>query len=166
MDLNSMIIISGLVAFLVAYAAVHDSGGGWGGTVGPMRWSFSGSWASSSAVILALVLTFIGMDVTGLLLGLGLLMVLAPLIYKGMAGPGGASKLVFFIVSAIMTSATLGILYAAATKVPALIESLPLLSVLIIDASLVLALVGAVMHSAGSLADAVSGDGSGAWNLP
>ena len=102
----------------------------------------------------------------GLLLGLGLTMVLAPLIYKGMAGGAGASKPVFFIVSAMMTWATLAILYTAATKVPALVQSLPLLSKLIMNAVLVLAVVSAVMHSARSLADAVSGDGSGAWNLP
>ena len=59
MDTNSMIIVSGLLALLVAYAAVRDSEGGWQGTVGSMEWSFSGSWASSSAVILALVLTFV-----------------------------------------------------------------------------------------------------------
>ena len=167
MDTNSMIIISGLLALLVAYAAVRDSEGEWQGTVGPMEWSFSGSWASSSAVILASVLTFVSADVsTALLLGLGLMMVLAPLIYKGMAGGAGASKPVFFIVSAMMTWATLAILYTAATKVPALVQSLPLLSKLIMNAVLVLAVVSAVMHSARSLADAVSGDGSGAWNLP
>ena len=167
MDTNSMIIISGLLALLVAYAAVRDSEGEWQGTVGPMEWSFSGSWASSSAVILALVLTFVIADMSTLLLfGFGLMMLLAPLIYKGMAGAAGASKPVFFIVSAMMTWATLAILYTAATKVPALVQSLPLLSRLIMNAVLVLAVVSAVMHSARSLADAVSGDGSGAWNLP
>ena len=53
MDVNSMIIISGLVAFVVAYAAVRDSEDGWSGDVGPMRWSFTGSWASSIAIVLA-----------------------------------------------------------------------------------------------------------------
>ena len=164
MDMNSMIIISGLVALLVAYAGVKDSHGGWEGTVGPMRWSFSGSWASSTAVVLVLVLTlFRGMEP---LLGLGLMMVLTPLIYRGLGGTSGASKPVFFIVSVMMTWATLATLYAAATQVPTLLQSLPLVPTLIIDASLVLAVVGAVMHSARSLADAASGDGSGAWNLP
>lgn len=167
MDTNSMIIVSGLVAILVAYAAVRDSKDGWGGTVGPMRWTFSGSWASSSAVVLALVLTLIGIDPSrGMLLGLGLVMVLAPMIYRGIGDAEGASKPIFFVVSATMTSATLAILYAAATQVPTLVGSLPLLPTLIIDASLVLAVIGAVMNSARSLASAVSGDGSGAWNLP
>ena len=167
MDINSMIIISGLLAFLVAYAAVRDSDGGWAGSVGPMRWSFSGSWASSIAVVLALVLTITGLGGSGgMLLGLGLVMVLAPLIYKGIGNPLAASKRVFFVVAAIMTWATFAILYVAATAVPALVESLPLLSDLIIDATLVLALIGAVMNSARSLAEAVSGGGSGAWTLP
>ena len=167
MDTNSMIIVSGLVALLVSYAAVHDSQGGWRGSVGPMRWSFSGSWASSVAAVLALVLTLFGMDASGgPVLGLGLVLVLAPLVYRGMAGDAGVSKLVFFIVSSLITWATLSILYVAATSVPDLIESLPVLTTIIIDAALVLALVGAVMNSARTLATAVSGDGSEAWTLP
>ena len=167
MDTNSMVIISGLVALLVAYAAIRDSDAGWSGTVGPMRWTFSGSWASSSAVVLALVLTFLGVDLSnGMLIGLGLMMIFAPLIYKGMGDAGGASKPVFFIVSAVMTWGTLGILYVAATKVPIFIGSLPILPTVIIEASLVLALVGAVFSSARCLSDAASGDGSAAWTLP
>lgn len=167
MDVNSMIIISGLVAFVVAYAAVLDSEGGWSGVVGPMHWSFSGSWASSSAVVLAAVLTLTGLAAgTPQILGFGFVMVLVPLIYRGLGQAGGASKVVFFIFSAMMSWATFSILYVAATNVPNLVESMPLLSGLIIDAALVLALVGAVLHSARSLASAASGDGSAAWNLP
>ena len=65
-----------------------------------------------------------------------------------------------------MTWATFSILYLAATSVPNLVASMPLLSTLTINAALVLALVGAVLHSARSLASATSGDGSTAWNLP
>lgn len=167
MDTNSMIILSGLVAFVVAYAAVRDSEGGWSGAVGPVRWSFSGSWASSIAVVLALVLSLSGVSGgTPQIFGLGFVMVLVPLIYKGLGQEGGASKLVFLIFSTMITWATFSILYVTATNVPNLVGSLPVLSELIIDAALVLALIGAVLHSARSLASAVSGDGSEAWNLP
>ena len=167
MDVNSMIIISGLVAFVVAYAAVLDSEGGWAGAVGPMRWTFSGSWASSSAVVLALVLSLTGLGAGApQVFGFGFVMILVPLIYKGLGQEGGASKVVFFIFSAMMTWATFSILYVAATNVPNLVESVPLLSTLIIDAALVLALVGAILHSARSLSAAAAGDGSAAWNLP
>ena len=167
MDTNSIITVSGMVALLVAYAAVRDSEGGWTGAVGPMRWSLSGSWSSSIAVLLALVFTLLGLARdAGTLLGLGLLMVLAPLIYKGLGASGGAPKVVFFIVSGLMTWATFAVLYVVATTVPDLIESLPVLSRTIIDAALVLALVGTVLHSARSLAVAASGDGSEVWNLP
>ena len=167
MDMNSITIISGLVAFVVAYAAVIDSDGGWSGDVGPIRWSFSGSWASSMAAVLALLSILTGISTAGgLLIALGVVMVLAPLIYKGMGEKGGASKPVFFIVSAIMTWATFTILYMIAVSVPALVEPLPLLPTLVINASLVLALVGAVINSARSLAEALAGDGSAAWTLP
>ena len=167
MDVNSMIIISGLVAFVVAYAAVYDSDGGWSGPVGPMCWSFSGSWASSSAVVLALVLTLTGASSgTSQVFGLGVVMVLVPLIYKGLGQSGGASKIIFLISSAMMSWATFSILYVAATSVPNLVQMMPMVPMLIVNAALVLALVGAVLHSARSLASAASGDGSAAWNLP
>ena len=167
MDVNSMILVSGLLALLVAYAAVRDSQEGWSGSVGAVRWSFSASWASSTAAVLALVLTLFGLDDShGLALGMGMVLVLAPLIHRGMGGADGASKQVFFIVAALTTWATLSILYLAATRVPDLVESLPLLSALVVDAALVLALLGAVIHSARSLADAASGAGSGMWTLP
>lgn len=166
MDTNSIISISGLVALLVAYAAVRDSDGGWVGNVGPMRWSWSVSWSSSIAVLLALALTLLGLVRDGTALGLGLLMVLAPLIYRGMGTSDGAPKVAFFIVSSLMTWATFAILYLAATTVPSLIETLSLVPTIIINAALVLALVGTVMNSARSLAGAASGDGAAAWNLP
>ena len=167
MDVNSMIIISGLVAFVVAYAAVLDSDGVWSGPVGPMRWSFSGSWASSSAVVLALVLSVTGLG-TGApqVFGFGFVMVLVPLIYKGLGQAGGASKLIFLISSAVMSWATFSILYVAATSVPNLLQTMPIVPELVVNAALVLALVGAVLHSARSLKAAASGDGSAAWNLP
>ena len=166
MDTNSIIIISGLLALLVTYAAVRDSEGGWTGTVGPMHWSWSVSWSSSTAVVLALVLTLFSMVRDGTVLGLGLLMVLAPLIYRGIGASGGAQKVAFFIVSSLMTWATFAILYLAAITVPSLIEPLSLVPTIIIDTALVLALVGTVMHSARSLATATSGDGETAWTLP
>ena len=166
MDTNSIIIISGLVALLVTYVAVRDSEGGWTGTVGPMRWSWSVSWSSSIAVVLAVALTLLGLVRDGTALGLGLMMVLAPLIYRGLGTSGSAPKVAFFIVSSLMTWATFAILYLAAIMVPNLIESLSLVPTIIIDAGLVLALVGAVMHSARCLASAVSGDGAAAWHLP
>lgn len=166
MDTNSIIIISGLVALLVTYVAIRDSEGGWTGTVGPMRWSWSVSWSSSIAVVLALTLTLLGLVRDGTVLGLGVLMVLAPLIYRGMGNSDGAPKVTFFIVSGLMTWATFAILYVAATMVPNLIDPLSLVPTIIIDAALVLALVGTVMHSARSLAAAASGDGAAAWNLP
>lgn len=164
MDTNSIITVSGVVALLVAYAAVRDSEGGWTGKVGPMRWSLSVSWSSSIAVLVALTLTLLG-DPRGAL-GLGLMMVLAPLIFRGMGTSGGAPKVVFFIVSGVMTWATFAILYLAAVSVPTVTGSYPLLARIVIDAALVLALVGAVMHSARTLAAAASGDGAAAWNLP
>lgn len=166
MDTNSIIIISGLVALLVTYVAIRDSDGGWTGTVGPMRWSWSVSWSSSIAVVLALALTLLGLVRDGTVLGLGVLMVLAPLIYRGIGNSDGAPKVTFFIVAGLMTWATFAILYMAATMVPNLIDPLSLLPTIIIDAALVLALVGTVMHSARSLAAAASGDGAAAWNLP
>ncbi len=167
MDVNSMITISGLVAFVVAYAAVSDSEGRWRGTVGPMRWSLSGSWASSSAVAIGLAFFIISEDhISGQLFGFALVALLAPLIYKGLGRSGGASKQVFFICSVLVSWATFSILYVAATSIPDLIGSLPLLSKLIVNATLVLALVGTVLHTARSLAAAVSGDGSTVWDLP
>ncbi|MDE0138295.1 MAG: hypothetical protein OXM57_08355 [bacterium] len=167
MNPQSMIIAIGLVALLIAYAAVRDSRDGWSGTVGPLKWSFSGSWSSSIAVVLALVLVLFGLGAqANTLAGFGILSVLAPLIYKGIGGSEGASKPVFFIVSAIMTWSTLVILYTAATVVPNLTSTLPILPVLVINAALVLALLGAVINSVRNLAAAASGDGSEAWILP
>lgn len=166
MDSNSIVTISGLVALLVTYAAVRDSEGGWTGTVGPMRWTWSVSWSSTIAVVLALVLTLFGLARGFTLLGLGLMMVLAPMIYRGMGNSGGAPKVAFFIVSGLMTWSTFAILYLAATTVPSLIEPLSLVPTIVIDAALVLAVVGTVMHSARSLAAAASSDGTAAWNLP
>ena len=166
MDTNSIIIISGLVALLVTYVAVRDSEGGWTGTVGPMRWSWSMSWSSSVAVLLALALTLLGLVRDGTALGFGLMMVLAPLIYRGLGTPAGAPKAAFFIVSSLMTWATFAILYLAATSVPSLIEPLSMVPTIIIDAALVLSLVGTVLHSARSLAAAASSEGAAAWNLP
>ena len=99
-------------------------------------------------------------------LGLGLMTVLAPLIFGGMGTSGGAPKVVFFIVSGIMTWATFAILCLAAVSVPTVTGSYPLLARIIIDAAMVPALVGAVVHSARTLAAAASGDGAAAWNLP
>ena len=165
MESNWMIVISGLVALLVTYTAVRDSEGGWSGVVGPMRWSFSGSWASSSAAVLAVVLTLTTPS-GSLPLGFGLVMVLAPMIYRGLGGFQGATKPVFFIFSGVMTWATFYILYAAATTVPGLVTSLPLLPALVIDVSLVLALIGAVLHGARSLARAVHEGEPAGWILP
>ncbi len=163
--MDFMITASGLVALLIAYAAVRESGG-WSGTTGPMQWSFSGSWASSIAAVLAIIVTLLGIDPTrGLALGLGVTMILTPFIYRGL-GNGAASKPVFFIATALMAWATLSILYIAAVAVPDLVESLPLLAGLVIDVALILALIGAVLHVARSLAAAVSTDGSEAWTLP
>ena len=161
-----MIIAIGLVALLIAYAAVRDSQDGWSGTVGPLRWSFAGSWSSSIAVVLALVLVLLGLGAQATLVAFGILAVLAPLIYKGIGRSDGASKPVFFIVAAIMTWSTLVILYTAATAVPNLVSTMPIVSVLVIDAALVLALLGAVINSVRNLAAAASGDGSEAWILP
>lgn len=166
MNPQSMIVAIGLVALLIAYAAVRDSQDGWSGTVGPLKWSFSGSWSSSIAVVLALVLVLLGLGTQATLLAFGILTVLAPLIYKGIGQSEGASKPVFFVVSAIMTWSTLVILYTAATAVPSLVSTLPILSVLVIDAALVLAILGAVINSVRNLATAASGDGSEAWILP
>ncbi len=166
MNSQSMIVAIGLVALMIAYAAVRDSQDGWSGTVGPLKWSFSGSWSSSIAVVLALVLVLLRSGAQATLVAFGILAVLAPLIYKGIGRSEGASKPVFFIVSAIMTWSTLVILYTAATSVPSLVSTLPILSVLVIDAALVLAILGAVMNSVRNLAAAASGDGSEAWILP
>ena len=166
MNSQSMIVAIGLVALLIAYAAVRDSRDGWSGTVGPLKWSFSGSWSSSIAVVLALVLVLLGSGAQATLVAFGILAVLAPLIYKGIGRSEGASKPVFFIVSAIMTWSTLVILYTAATAVPSLVSTLPILSVLVINAALVLAILGAVMNSVRNLAAAASGDGSEVWTLP
>lgn len=167
MNVNSMIIISGLVAFVVTCAAVRDSEGRWSGTVGPMRWSISGSWASSSAVVIAFVFFLVFEDRSSAqLFAFGLVAVLVPLIYRGLGQAGGASKAVFFICSTLVTWATFSILYLAAISVPDLMGSQPLLTKLVVNAALVLALVGAVLHSARSLASAASGDGSAAWDLP
>ena len=99
-------------------------------------------------------------------LGLGLMTVLAPLIFGGMGTSGGAPKVVFFIASGIMTWATFAILYLAAVGVPTVTGSYPLLARMVIDAAMVMALRGAVMQSARTLAAAASGDGAAAWNLP
>ena len=163
---QSMIVAIGLVAFVIAYAAVRDSRDGWSGTVGPLQWSFSGSWSSSIAVVLALVLVLLGVGAQATLLAFGILAVLAPLIYKGIGRSEGASKPIFFIVSAIMTWSTLVILYTAATAVPPLVSTLSILSALVIYAALVLAILGAVINSVRNLVAAASGDGSEAWTLP
>ena len=179
MSADTIIIGSGLVAFLVAYAAVRDSAEGCGGRVGPLRWNFSDSWASTSAVLVALVFSVTnipgimlmeeGMDVvfyTPAMLGLGLLMLIAPLIYKGLSSGEGASKRVFLVFSTVMTWSTFAILCMAALAVSSLVGHLPVLPTLAVYAVLVLVLAGALMNASRSLANAASGDPSEVWTLP
>ncbi len=167
MNVNSMITISGLVAFVVTFAAVSDSKGRWKGTVGPMRWSFSGSWASSSAVVIGFAFFLVSGDRNSAqLFGFALVALLVPLIYKGLGQTSGTSKQVFFVCSALVTWAIFSILYLTATTIPELIGSVPLLTEMIVNAGLALVLVGTVLHSARSLAVAASGDSSTVWDLP
>ena len=166
MNPQSMVVGIGLVALLIAYTAVRDSAGGWSGRVGPLRWSFAGSWSSSIAVVLALVLVLLGFTAQATLAAFGILALLSPLIYRGIGRSEGAPMPVFFVVSVMMTWSTLVILYIAATAVPGLIDGLPLLPVLAIEAALVLAVVGAVISSYRSLASAAAAGESEAWTLP
>lgn len=179
MSADIIIIGTGLVAFLVAYAAVRDSAEGCGGRVGPLRWNFSGSWASTSAVLIALVFSITNAPLMMLqkedwdilfyapsMLGLGLLMLIAPLIYKGLSGGEGASKRIFLVFSTVMTWSTFAILSMAALAVSNLVGPLPVLPTLAVYAVLVLALAGALMNASRSLANAASGDPSEAWTLP
>lgn len=178
MGIDSIIIVSGLAAFLAAYSAVRDSEEGCGGRVGPLLWNFSDSWASTSAVIIALVFSVTDIPAMMLkedpyarfdapaMLGLGLLMLIAPLIYKGFSRGGSASKRVFLIVSTIMTWSTFAILYMAASAAPGLLSPLPILASLIVYAALALALAGSFINAYRSLSKAAAGDPSEAWTLP
>ncbi len=162
---ESMTIGIGLVALLIAYAAVRDSREQWLGAVGPIRWSFSASWATSTALVLAATFTLIGLGPRAMLAGFGILAVLTPLIYRGMGSPEGAPKPVFFVVATIMTWSTLVILYTAAVSVPSLLTDLPLASLLVVEAALILALLGAVRSSTRNLMAAAGGE-TDTWTLP
>ncbi|MCY3540097.1 MAG: hypothetical protein OXH10_09630 [bacterium] len=166
MDPNAMIVAIGLVSVLIVYAAVRDSQEGWDGTVGPLRWSFSESWASSIAVVLALVLVLLGVGSQANLAAFGILAVLTPLIYRGIGPADGASKPVFFVASALITWSTLVILYLAATVVPVLVSALPVGTKLVIHAALILALLGALATTVRNLSTALSGRGRHGWTLP
>ena len=168
MSADAIIIVSGLAAFLAAYAAVRDSEGGCRGEVGPLRWSFSDSWASTSAALAALVFSLLDAEAPGPMLGFGVLLLTAPLIYKGLSGGGGggASKRVFLIASTIATWSTFTILWLAALRVPGLLETLPLLPSFAVYAALVLTLAGAFINAFRTLSKATAGDPSEAWTLP
>ena len=167
MSADTIIIVSGLAAFLAAYAAVRDSEGGCRGEVGPLRWSFSDSWASTSAALAALVFSLLDAEAPGPMLGFGVLLLTAPLIYKGLSsGGGGASKRVFLIASTTATWSTFTILWLAALRVPGLLETLPLLPAFAVYAALALALAGAFISACRSLSKAAAGDPSEAWTLP
>ena len=178
MGIDSIIIVSGLAAFLAAYSAVRDSEEGCRGRAGPLLWNFSDSWASTSAVIIALVFSVTDIPAMMLkedryarfdapaMLGLGLLMLIAPLIYKGFSSGGSASKRVFLIFSTIMTWSTFAIFCTAALAVPSLLSPLPILLSFTVYAALALALAGAFINAYRSLSKAAAGDPSEAWTLP
>ena len=161
-----MVIVTGLIAVLIAYAAVQDSGGGWEGTVGPMTWNLSRSWASSVAAVIALTF-LIGSPEGGedMIFVFAALLVFSPLIYHGLAGDDGASKMIFFVSAALITWATLGLLVFAAVAVPNVIHGVSIVPRLVLNSAMILAIVAAIMNASRGLAAGASSGAEG-WTLP
>lgn len=167
MDLNTTVIITGLIATLIAYAAVQDSEDGWDGTVGPMTWNISQSWASTTAAVIAIIfLLGAGDSSQNLIFVFGALLLFSPLIYRGLTGEGGASKLVFFVAATLNTWATFGLLVVAAINVPDLIASTSIVPRLVLNGAMILAIVAAFMNASRGLTAAASSSEPGAWILP
>ncbi len=165
MDSNTLVIVTGLVAALVAFAAVRDSG--WDGTVGDLTWSVGGSWVTSSAAIIALVLV-VARDTSDDLATVflfGLILLFTPLIYRGLAGSDGAPKALFFVAGTLMTWATLALLATAALAIPEIArDELSTVPLLVVDAVAITAILAALVAASRSMVVATTG--SKTWTLP
>ncbi len=168
MDSNTLVIVTGLIAVLVALAAVQDSEGGWTGRVGDLNWSLSGSWVTTSAAVIALVLLIVFSDsdeafATAFLFGL--LLLFTPLIYRGLSGDDGASKLVFFATGGLAAWSSLVLLAFAAQAVPSIARSeLQTVPLLLVNAAAIAAILAAIVATSRVLNAAAASDGE--WTLP
>ena len=168
MDTNSLVIITGLIAALIAYAAVQDAGASSPPTT--MQWRFGESWTTSAAAIAAIAaIGFLGAE-EGMTVVFAFMLLLGPLLYKGVSGSGNGSMGLFLVVGTLMGWATLAIL----TQVTSLVffvtrDELTLIPRLLMNGVAVAALLAAVLSIHTALRSAVSGSNiasQGAWTLP
>jgi hypothetical protein len=167
-DSNVVVIITGLIAALVVYAAVQDSWNGWEGTVGPMTWSFSKSWITTSAAIVAIVYLFSfygeGSDV-GASAVFGFILLFVPLIYQGLGG-GAASKKVFFLVGTLLAWAIFTLILTAVSGIPSVVAGYAIVPRLVLDSVMIVTLLAAIVGTGRVLTAAASGNGTETWTLP
>ena len=166
MDINSIVIITGLIAALVVYAAVQDSWNGWEGTVGPMTWSLSGSWSTTAAAIVAIALLFVSGGGEEFVFSFGALLLFGPLIYSGFGKDGVASKSMFFVAATLITWATFTLLAIAAAVMPEAARQVSIVPRMLLGAAVIATLLAAIANASRALTKAASTNGSEGWTLP
>ena len=169
MDTNSLVIISGLIAALLAYSAVQDSDSA--AAPPAMRWRLAESWTTSAAALAALTAVgFLGAEDDGVMVMFAFILLLGPILYKGFSGMGSASMSLFVTVGTLMAWATLAIL----TRVSMLIFSttraeltvVPRLVLNTVVIGALLAAAGAIYTGLRSAAQGTNLTADGAWTLP
>lgn len=185
MNEATVVIFAGLLAALASVAAWKESGGG---APAGLRWSPTESWVTTSAVILAWVMTAYAdpaTEVDSLLGGLigdndldglfdpgasraplvfGLILVLSPLIHRGLSGGGRSTRLSFGITAGVVAWAAFSVIIISSFRIAGLVDAYPLLPRLLVLAALAAAVLGVFINTARSLAAVSSPEAP--WTLP
>lgn len=185
MNEATVVIFAGLLAALASVAAWKESGGG---APAGLRWSPTESWVTTSAVILAWVMTAYadpatgGDSLSGGLIGdndldgffdpgtsraplvFGLILVLSPLIHRGLSGGGRSTRLGFGITAGVVAWAAFSVIIISSFRIAGLVDGYPLLPRLLVLAALTAAVLGVFINTARSLAAVASPDAP--WTLP
>ena len=170
MDPNTVVIVTGLLAVLVVYAAVQDSPGGWEGTVGPATWNVGESWISTTAAVVALAFLVLFSGGSGGPIGMalmfGLLLMFGPMIYRAFGVGGAVSKTVFFGAATVMTWASTGLMVTGAQIISDIVREFAIVPRLAINSFAITAVLAAIVGTSRVLTTATSGKGSDAWTMP
>ena len=167
MDTNAIVIITGLVALLIAHAAVQDAGGGT--PPSSIVWRFSESWTTSVAALVAITSIFFLSVEADIVVMFGLMLLLGPLIYKGFAAANGASMPLFMAVGTLMGWATLAIFLTVIGEIFHITRGeLSIVPRLVLNGFAIAAVLAAAAAISSALRAGASGRSltDGAWKLP
>lgn len=169
METNALVVMSGLIAALVAYGAIQDADSATAPAT--MEWKLGGSWTTSSAAIAALTaIAFLDTSGDAILVVFGVMLLLGPVLYKGLSGSGNASIHAFFLVGTVMGWATIAILATVGRRVFEITRfDLSLIPRLVLNGVAVAAVLAAIASYYTGLRAAASGgpkSASGSWTLP